>query len=94
MPAPFGLFAVERTSDEIKWHVDVWGNFSNRSVIGYVVEYAQIVSQADLLYVFGGGTGGLYVETFDKSQGKCISRFSTDYPVYWEIADRRERDKP
>jgi len=79
VPGTCFLFAVKNNT--LQWRAEVWGyGLPNRiGVTGSWVHDLEVSIEEKCVAVFGTGTGGAYVEAFDKKTGANIFRFSHTY---------------
>jgi hypothetical protein len=77
VPYSHNLVCIEKKSGKVLWNNSVWGE----GIAGYEggghFHLVQVVPQAQRVLVFGGGAGFLYLQAFNKSDGKSLFRFWT-----------------
>lgn len=67
----------ERTS-KVLWQAEVWA-VNCLQLGGFANFHFDIEVTSDTVYVFGAESGGLFIEAFQRHDGKCLLRFCTCY---------------
>jgi hypothetical protein len=75
------LVSMDPKSGKVLWKTKVWGLGSESVSVkfGSFHHDVEIVETAKNVAVFGNGSGGCYVEVFDRKSGAPKCRFSTNY---------------
>jgi hypothetical protein len=77
VPTSHNLFCIEKKSGKILWNSPVEGRGGGGYEGGGWFHHVQIVAKGNRVLVFGGSVGFLYVQGFNKHDGKSLFRFWT-----------------
>lgn len=77
--ASYKQYCVDRQSGMILWGTKVWADGGNVFYGGIGSHVVALVDQKECLIVLGASESCIYLEAFDKDNGKNLYRFSTGY---------------
>ena len=86
---PYHVSYMSWDTSEVLWTARVWAGVAEDMLrggtTGGIPEHrATVHLTSNRVFVFGGSSGqGMYLEVFNRSDGKCVGRFSTDYWLHY-----------